>query len=54
MQSFEPGENWFWNYETSESFDGPQLAAPESHPADQTAPGPTERVPADWQAELAR
>ena len=26
MQSFEPGESWFWNYETNEEFDGPELA----------------------------
>lgn len=52
MQSFEPGEGWFWNYATEESFDGPALAAPDSHPLDQTVPGPAERVPADWQSEL--
>ncbi|CAN5231662.1 hypothetical protein BH11ACT5_BH11ACT5_09200 [soil metagenome] len=52
MQSFEPGEAWFWNYETSESFDGPALAVPDSHPESQTVPGPADRVPADWQDEL--
>jgi hypothetical protein len=48
MQSFEPGENWFWNYETNDYADGPELAAPTSHPADQTVPGPRDRVPANW------
>lgn len=49
IQSFEPGESWFWDYRTSEmSPDGPELAAPRSHPADQPAPGPAGRVPADW------
>lgn len=54
MQSFEPGETWFWNYDTNEAFDGPELAAPDSHPADQTAPGPQSRLPADWQELLSQ
>jgi hypothetical protein len=53
IRSFEPGESWFWNYKTNELYEtGPQLAAPESHPADQTVPGPAERVPRDWQRHL--
>jgi hypothetical protein len=52
IQSFEPGESWYWNFETQESFDGPVLAAPDSHPVSQTVPGPAERVPADWRDEL--
>lgn len=48
IRSFEPYESWFWNYETSEQFFGPQLAPPESHPLNQTTPGPIERVPANW------
>lgn len=48
MQSFEPGEDWFWNFRHEEVFDGPLLAAPTSHPESQTAPGPSERLPADW------
>lgn len=53
IQSFEPGEDWFWNFETQELYDsGPKLAGPTSHPVDQTVPGPAERVPADWQAQL--
>ena len=54
IQSFEPGESWFWNFETEESFDGPQLAAPDSHPVSQTVPGPAARVPADWRDELSQ
>ena len=54
IQSFEPGEDWFWNYATDEAFEGPHLAAPDSHPADQTVPGPASRVPADWQAVLGQ
>ena len=52
IQSFEPGEDWFWDYAREESFDGPELAAPTSHPADQPAPGPAGRVPADWRAHI--
>ncbi|MEV0249361.1 UBP-type zinc finger domain-containing protein [Nocardia sp. NPDC050712] len=53
IQSYEPGEDWFWNYETEEMYgDGPELAAPHSHPADQGVPGPRGRVPADWQSHV--
>ena len=48
IQSFEPGEEWFWNYETEDSFDGPVLAPPQHHPLDQGVPGPKDRVPRDW------
>ena len=48
IRSFEPGEDWFWNYETEDSFDGPGLVPPEHHPLDQGVPGPKERVPRDW------
>jgi hypothetical protein len=53
MQTFEPGESWFWNYVTGEGFEGPVLADPDSHPSDQTTPGPQSRVPRDWQTQLA-
>jgi hypothetical protein len=49
---FEPGEDWFWNYATNEYDDGPELAAPESHPVDQPVPGPSDRVPTDWVQQL--
>jgi hypothetical protein len=52
MQSFEPGEDWFWNFETDEAYDGPELAAPADHPHDQPTPGPAGAVPADWQRQL--
>jgi Zn-finger in ubiquitin-hydrolases and other protein len=53
VRSFEPGEGWFWNYQTNELYDdGPALAAPDHHPLDQSVPGPAGRVPADWQAQL--
>lgn len=53
IRSFEPGESWFWNYETDDYADGPELAPPLSHPDAQTAPGPQQRVPRDWQQILA-
>jgi hypothetical protein len=53
IQSFEPGESWFWSYPREEFVDdGPELAAPHAHPADQPAPGPRGRVPGDWQRYL--
>lgn len=52
VQSFEPGEDWFWDYGAEEFAAGPQLAAPESRPAAQPAPGPAGRVPADWMRYL--
>jgi hypothetical protein len=52
VQSFEPGENWFWDYTRNDYYDGPQLADPQSHPVEQTVPGPQERVPADWRSKV--
>ena len=49
MRSFEPGEEWFFDYSTQEMFaNGPDLAPPESRPASQPVPGPAGRVPANW------
>lgn len=52
MQSFEPGENWFWDFERQQGFEGPELAAPHAHPAQQTVPGPKDRVPRNWRLLL--
>jgi hypothetical protein len=52
LQSFEPGEDWFYDYRTEQFFEGPQLAAPDSHPLDQPVPGPDGKVPPDWQYKL--
>ena len=51
-QSYEPDEDWFWNYRTEEGFAGPRLADPGSRPFTQPAPGPADRVPADWVERL--
>jgi ubiquitin-hydrolase Zn-finger-containing protein len=50
--SFEPGETWFWSYETQEMISGPKLAPPRWHPENQPAPGPAGKVPEDWQSRL--
>ena len=52
VQSFEPGEDWFWDYATNRPLDGPVLAPPHHHPLDQPVPGPMGRVPSDWQDQL--
>ena len=33
VTSFEPGEDWFWNYGTGKPFYGPRLALPRSRPS---------------------
>jgi hypothetical protein len=48
IQSFEPGEDWFWDYRRQDFGSGPALAPPSSHPEDQPVPGPAGRVPANW------
>ena len=48
IQSFEPGEDWFWDYRTSATVTGQVLAPPAHRPVDETAPGPRGRVPANW------
>jgi hypothetical protein len=51
--SFEPSEMWFWNYETQQMMEkGPKLAPPRWHPEGQPAPGPSGKVPRDWQSHL--
>ena len=53
VQSYEPGEDWFWNYATEEYVDdGPELAPPHHHPLDQPVPGPRGRVPDGWERLL--
>jgi hypothetical protein len=52
VQSFEPGEEWFWSFPDDDFFDGPALAPPHSHPPEQPTPGPAGAVPPDWQRRL--
>ncbi|GAA1197105.1 UBP-type zinc finger domain-containing protein [Pseudonocardia alaniniphila] len=54
-RSFEPGEEWFWDYKRQVKYDhGPKLTAPTHRPVEQTVPGPADRVPADWADHLHR
>lgn len=52
IRSFEPDEDWFFNYPSSTFFAGPELEPPAHHPLDQSVPGPASRVPADWRRHL--
>jgi hypothetical protein len=52
IRSFEPSEDWFWDYTTQEYLVGPALTPPEHHPLTQPVPGPQGRVPRDWERHL--
>jgi ubiquitin-hydrolase Zn-finger-containing protein len=52
IRSFEPGEDWFYDYRTGRFLAGPDLAQPDSHPYDQPVPGPAGSVPPDWERHL--
>ncbi|GEL25110.1 hypothetical protein PSU4_40640 [Pseudonocardia sulfidoxydans NBRC 16205] len=52
MRSYEPGEDWFWDFSTERAVAGPVLADPQHRPLDQAVPGPADRVPADWRHHL--
>jgi hypothetical protein len=53
ITSFEPDEEWFWNFETKSAYeDAVALTPPTHHPVTQTVPGPADRVPADWESHL--
>jgi hypothetical protein len=52
IASFEPGEDWFYDYEEETMIPGAELAPPRSHPVDQPVPGPEGRVPRNWRSLL--
>jgi hypothetical protein len=52
VATFEPDEDWFWDYVEQDYLDGPILVAPRHHPLDQPTPGPAGRVPPDWEEQL--
>jgi len=52
IQSFEPGEDWFWDYSSDSVIEGPVLPGPHHHPVDQPVPGPAGSVPRDWERHL--
>lgn len=51
-RSFEPGEEWFWDYANEAEVFGPELVPPLAHPLDQPTPGPADLVPPDWEDRL--
>ena len=48
IRSFEPDEDWFYDYASDDYAEGPELAPPLHHPLDQPVPGPAGSVPQDW------
>ena len=52
ITSFEPGEDWFFDYEKQAMVKGVELLPPHSHPRNQLAPGPAGKVPANWESLL--
>ena len=51
-QSYEPDEDWFWDYADGRFVNGLPLQPPNSHPRSQPVPGPAGGVPPDWQIHL--
>ena len=52
VQSYEPGEDWFWDFFRDDYLLGPRLAPPTHHPPEQPVPGPAGKVPSDWPSHL--
>lgn len=52
MRTFEPGEDWFYDFRTDDVVDGVDLPPPHHRPLDQPVPGPAGRVPPDWESHL--
>ena len=52
IASFEPGEEWFWDYVAQDEVYGPALAPPAHRPLSQPTPGPAGKVPLDWEMHL--
>lgn len=52
IASFEPGEDWFYDYEKDAVITGAALVPPVSHPIDQPVPSPKDRVPGNWRSLL--
>src|ERR1700733_10910416 len=52
IASFEPGEDWYYDYQSNQMAEGPPLAPPQHHPLSQPTPGPAGKVPTDWERHL--
>jgi len=47
ITSFEPGEDWFFDYESQTMINGVELPPSHAHPKSQPTPGPAGKVPAN-------
>lgn len=55
VQSFEPGEEWFWNYDADALYDsGPPAGPAERTPGGPAGTGPGRPGPEDWTRRLHR
>lgn len=52
MASFEPDEDWFWDFRRNLVVGAVPVSPPLSRPIDAACPGPDGRVPADWKSRL--
>jgi hypothetical protein len=52
ITSYEPGEDWFYDFTKDDEVPGVAMLPPHSHPASQPTPGPKGKVPHDWESKL--
>ena len=52
IRSYEPGEDWWYDFRDGSGGVGLDLAPPLARPSDQPVPGPDGRVPDDWRQHL--
>ncbi len=52
VQSFEPGEDWFWDYQTENYYDGPPWRRRSTTRSSSPRRDPEDRLPADWRRHL--
>ncbi len=52
VRSFEPDEEWFYDFRADDAVAGLPLIPPLHHPLDQPTPGPEGRVPPNWESLL--
>ncbi len=54
IRSFEPGEDWYWDYTTNDAAETVPVPPPLARPEEQPVPGPADRVPDDWRSLIHR
>jgi hypothetical protein len=52
IRSFEPDEDWWYDYRDGSGGNGLELAPPLCRPLEQPTPGPEGKVPADWRDHI--